>query len=101
MVDGAGGCWLPFVGSAGGHSSPLVAGAGACAWVVVTVLGCWWWVAVVQWWLLSLSIVVAGCSWVVGVLVACVHLGVGVLVHGDPLLGMLLLLSVYLPHWWK
>ena len=93
FIDGAGGCWLPFVGSAGGRSSPLVTGAGVCAWVVVTVLGCWWWVAVVQWWPLSLRMVVAGRSWVVGVLVTCVRLGVGVLVCGHPSVGTSLSLS--------
>ena len=92
FVDG-GGRWLPFVGSAGGRLSPLVAGAGVCAWVVVAVLGCWWWVAVVRWWPLSLRMVVAGRSWVVGILVACVRLGAGVLVRGHPSVGTSLWLS--------
>ena len=76
LVDGAGGRWPVFVGSAGGRWSPLVAGAGACAWVVVAcawvvvaVLGCWCWVAVVRWRPLSMRMVVAGRSWVAGVLV--------------------------------
>ena len=78
FVDGAGGRWLPFVGSAGGRLSLLVTGAGVCAWVMVAVLGCWRWVAVVRWWPLLLRMVVVGRPWVVGVLVACVRLGVGV-----------------------
>ena len=40
----------------------------------------------------------SGSFMVVGVLVACVHLGAGVLVHGHPSIGTLLSLSGCLPH---
>ena len=67
LGDGAGGGWLLFVGTVAGCSMLLVAGAGVCTWVVVIVQGWWWWAAMVQWWPLSLRVVVAGHLWVVGV----------------------------------
>ena len=102
LGDGAGGRWLPFVGTVGGRSSALVAGAGVCTWVVVVICG--WSVAVVRWWPFLLRVVVAGRLWVVGMGALVFVWGQGcycMVVGGHPLVGVLLLLSIYLPHCWQ
>ena len=69
-------------------------GCGCCSWVLV-VSGCGLIVAVIS------EDGGGGSFVVVGVLIACVHLGAGVLGRGHPSVYMSLSLSGCLPHWWQ